>query len=618
MKLRAKWLSLAISALVITSMALLTFVTNVKAAPAHRAAAHHAQKTTAKRVAPKDVRCPKGHTKAKGSAIFSDVQFPDTLNPEQAGLVVDIENIDLAFDFPVLYTNTDKFVPDMITQIPTVKNGLLSKDGKTYTFHLKQGLVWSNGTPIVAADWKLGWNIEKDPLSGPACTGNDCEVTRVDVPNKYTAVFHLKHPDAGFITVGHYPEIWPTSYSNSVCSWNNNAHDAANCLFQNSSFNFESTDYPFSGPYLVSNVVNNDRVEYVPNPKYNILNCGAAIKSPRFAFYSDNNAMIAAAAAKQTDITQDYTLQYRTALLSHKTYKTLIRPAYTLEHLELNHDATYNGSPNPIANAKVRVALALAINKAQVLASALSISESAAKAFVGYSPLIVTKTFKQPFADKAITGQWDPLAAKGKGAYVTSGSAAAVADAKKLLSQAGFGSGFKVDFQTTTRPATRLAEQAAICQNWQAIGVTCNALQTPAGTLFATWDEGGTLDHGKFQVALFAYSGGPDPEGYYQNMGSAFIDRNKSVHSAVNANDSAVQDKIVDNAYKVGDYATSNSVRQKAYTTMQIEMVKQAHWIVLYYRPVIATTDGVVKNVTDTDSSTGPEWNAYNWKIGKG
>lgn len=612
MRTGSKWVSWVITGAVILSMALLTFATSAKAAAPARHTAHQTAHQAAK-----DIRCPHGHTKTKGAVIFSDVQFPDTINPDQAGLVVDIEQIDLAFDGPVGYNNKDQFFPDMLTQIPSFKNGGISKDGKTFTMHLKKGMVWSTGQPITSAGWKLGWLVDKDALTGPACLSNLCEVTRVDTPDKYTAVFHLKNPDAGFITVGHYPEIIPTSFSNSVCGWNNNEHDAANCLWQNASFNYESTDYPFSGPYLVSNVVNNDRVEFVPNPKYNILNCGAQIKSPRFSFYSDNNAMIAAAAAKQTDITQDYTLQYRSALLSHKTYKTLIRPAYTLEHLELNHDAQYNGSANPLANAKARLALALAINKAQVLASALSISVATAKSYVGYSPLIITKGFDQPFADKKVNGQWDPLANHGKGAYVQSGSAAAISDAKKLLSQAGYASGFKVDFQTTTRPATRLAEQAAICQDWSAIGVQCNALQTPAGKLFATWDEGGTLDHGQFQVALFAYSGGPDPEGYYTNMASNFIDRAKSVHSGVNANNSAIKDKVIDNAYKLGDSSLSKATRQKAYSTMQVEMVKQAHWIVLYYRPVVATTDGHVANVTDTDSSTGPEWNAFAWKLGK-
>jgi ABC-type transport system substrate-binding protein len=616
MKVRSPWLTWFVSLGVITATALLTFTTTVKAAPAAAPAAAHAQKQAAKHVAAKDIRCPKGHNKASGSAIFSDVQFPDTLNPEQAGLVVDIEQLDNLFDTPVAYTDKDTFVPDMLTVYPTAKNGGISKDGKTVTFRLKKGMVWSSGQPIIAADLKLGWAIEKDPLSGPACLTNGCEVTRVDLPDKYTIVFHLKHPDAAFMSTGRYPEIWPTSFSNSVCSWNNNAHDAANCLFQNSSFNFESTDYPFSGPYLTVNVVNNDRIEYTPNPKYNILNCGPHIKDLRFSFYADNNAMIAAAATSATNVTQNYTLQYRAALLSHHNYKTIIRPSYTLEHMQLNHDATYNGSPNPLSSANVRIALALGLNKAIVLASALGITPKIALTYVGYSPLINTPSFKQPFVDPAVNGQWDPLANHGKGAYVKTGTASAIADAKKLLAKAGYATGFKVDFQTTTRPATRLAEQAAICQQWTTqLNVTCNSLQTPASTLFTTWDQNGTLAHGKFQVGLFALSGGADPEGYRANMTSPFCDRCKTVHSAINVNYAAIKDKVIDTSMNNADYTTSNKVRQHWYSIWQAEFVKQAHWIVLYYRPVITTTDGHVKNVTEIDNSQGPEWDSFAWHL---
>jgi peptide/nickel transport system substrate-binding protein len=611
MKLAFTGLRWAFGVAIVISVALVSLVPHVQAAPSQERHARTAQHHTAA----KDIRCPKGHTKAQGSAVFSDVQFPDTLNPEQAGAVVDIENIDNLFDAPVAYNDKDKFFPDMLAVYPTAKNGGISKDGKTFTFHLKKGMVWSTGQPIVAADWKLGWAIEKDALSGPACLVNACEVTKVDTPNTTTVVFHLKHPDAAFLSNAHYPETWPTTFSNSVCGWKNNPHDAANCLFQNAAFNFQSTDYPFSGPYVAVNVVNNDRAEYTANPRYNILNCGAKIKDLRFSFYSDNNAMIAAAAARETDVTQDYTLQYRTALLSHKTYKTIIRPSYTIEHLEFNHDKTYNGNPNPIAKADVRIALTLAMNKAQILASALSVSEAVARQYIGSSLLVGTKTFKQPFFDSAITGQWDPLAKGGKGAYVTTGTAAAISDAKKLLTRAGYASGFTVDFQTTTRPATRLAEQAAICQNWTAINVKCNSMQTPSGKLFTTWDLGGTLAHGQFQVDLSALLGGPDPEGFRANIGSHFCDRCQTIHSAINANYSAIQDKVIDKALNNGDFTLSNRTRQQWYNVLQTEMVKQAHWAILYYRPVFATTDGHVKNVSITDNAQGPEWNSWAWSL---
>jgi peptide/nickel transport system substrate-binding protein len=46
-------------------------------------------------------------------------------------------------------------VPDIATAYPTVANGGLSKDGLTYTFHIKQGVDWGTSPPrqVVAADF---------------------------------------------------------------------------------------------------------------------------------------------------------------------------------------------------------------------------------------------------------------------------------------------------------------------------------------------------------------------------------------------------------------------------------------------------------------------------------
>ncbi|MDA1239995.1 MAG: peptide ABC transporter substrate-binding protein [Chloroflexi bacterium] len=40
--------------------------------------------------------------------------------------------------------------PDLAMEVPTVENGGISADGLTYTFRLREGLKWSDGTPLVA------------------------------------------------------------------------------------------------------------------------------------------------------------------------------------------------------------------------------------------------------------------------------------------------------------------------------------------------------------------------------------------------------------------------------------------------------------------------------------
>ena len=43
-------------------------------------------------------------------------------------------------------------MPGLATAVPTIANGGISQDLKTWTFHLKPGLKWSDGMPLDARD----------------------------------------------------------------------------------------------------------------------------------------------------------------------------------------------------------------------------------------------------------------------------------------------------------------------------------------------------------------------------------------------------------------------------------------------------------------------------------
>ena len=61
-------------------------------------------------------------------------------------------------------------VPSLATEVPTLENGLISEDGLTYTFPLREGVVFSDGTDLTAEDVEYSWNrvIEMNLPEGQA------------------------------------------------------------------------------------------------------------------------------------------------------------------------------------------------------------------------------------------------------------------------------------------------------------------------------------------------------------------------------------------------------------------------------------------------------------------
>jgi peptide/nickel transport system substrate-binding protein len=553
--------------------------------------------------------CPK-HSKAVGTIKYSDWQFPDTLNPYQTTEAVSYETINGLFDSLFIYNSKAQTVPEMATAVPTTSNGGIKDGGKTLVIHLKKGLRWSNGSEITSRDVLFGWKVSMDPATGPYCTGSCDVIARIDTPDPFTAVFHLKRAYSANVA-SWMPLVWPHVWKGS---WNNSAHAAALKLGQDPQFNFENASYPTSGPYQVTTFAKDDRISLRPMKYYSGMNCGAAVKNLIFAFYSAKQGMIAAAANGGTDLTQDYTTDDLKSLNNNSgggsNYTVSSTPGFIFEHFELNVDPTYNGKPNPLANTKVRQALALSLDKLGMIRSALGLSPAQAKQVIAWTPWVNTPNLVQPFADKAITGQWDPIAQK----YVMPGTRSAVADAKKLLAQTPYKNGFNTSISTTTGTPTRTAELEVAANNWAKLGIHVTPNYIPASAFFAGWAQNGPLNHGKFQIALFTFSGSPEPDTFKYELMSKYVDRHDTTHAAINENYAGVRNPQIDSAFATAARTFDTATRQKSYNTIQTQLNHQAYWIALYFRPQIATADGNVGNFSNNPTSLGPTWNMYAWK----
>ena len=59
---------------------------------------------------------------------------------------------ELSQAYLVKYDSHNQPYPELVTQVPTLANGGISKDGDTITWHLRKGVRWSDGAPFNADD----------------------------------------------------------------------------------------------------------------------------------------------------------------------------------------------------------------------------------------------------------------------------------------------------------------------------------------------------------------------------------------------------------------------------------------------------------------------------------
>ncbi len=105
----------------------------------------------------------------------------------------------------------------------------ISDDGLTYTFHLREDAVWSNGTPVTAADFVFAWQRAVDPdvaseysymLSDIGQIVNAADIIAgemdkselgVTAVDDYTLEVQLNVPVSYFLSLMYFPTFYPVN-----------------------------------------------------------------------------------------------------------------------------------------------------------------------------------------------------------------------------------------------------------------------------------------------------------------------------------------------------------------------------------------------------------------------
>jgi peptide/nickel transport system substrate-binding protein len=97
----------------------------------------------------------------------------------------------------VRFNHRYQIVPDIAERVDVA-------EGRTFTFHLRKGHRWSDGTPFTSADFQYWWehvanNKELSPGGPPALLLVDGELPRVEFPDAQTVRFSWSKPNNLFL-----------------------------------------------------------------------------------------------------------------------------------------------------------------------------------------------------------------------------------------------------------------------------------------------------------------------------------------------------------------------------------------------------------------------------------
>lgn len=511
----------------------------------------------------------------------------------------DLEAASLVLEPLARFDQDGQLTPYLAEDIPTVDNGGVSADLKTITWKLKDGLLWSDGTPVTADDAVFTWQYCTDPSGGCAQLANFGDVASVEAvdPKTIRVTFSVAKPFPYGPLVGAQAPILQKA-------------QFADCLGANAPTCTEANTRPIgTGPFKVDDFRANDVVTLSANPNYRDP------AKPAFATLVLKGGGDAAGAARSVLETGEFDYAWNaqvepeilTAMEAAGKGEVISAFGTLVERIQVNQtdpdqalgaERSTAAHPHPfLTDPKVVKALSLAIDR-----------EVLVETGYGAAGQMTCNLVPAPEYNASPNNEW----CKTRD----------VDQANRLLDEAGWAMGpdgvrakdgrrLSLLFQSSTN-SVRQAAQALIKQDWEQIGVETELRNVDASVFFGG-DPGSPDTFQKFYADVQMYANnfdGTDPEKYLGEWGCSEAPRPETQWQGGNIS------RWCDPAYDALHAKLSQTAGQDARARIAIELndmiVNSPAFIPLVHRGRVSTKSkmlgGVVMNPWDSEL-----WNAADW-----
>lgn len=327
-----------------------------------------------------------------------------------------------------------------------------SEDGLTWTFHLRDGLKWSDGSDLTANDFAYSWKRVCDPMVAAPyaetvlsmvagyedAIGGDLDALQVVAEDDNTLVVTLNAPCSYFGSLAAFATLSPVQQATVEANGD--------------AWATKAETYISNGPFYISEWVPGSHILMSKNPYYWDADA-IKLDGIKWNLIEDSNAAYSAYQTGEVLMIKDVPTEEIPSLTGSDDF--YVEPIIGTYYLSLNINR------EPFNDANVRKALSLAIDREYVASTLMQGTYTAASNFMG--PGWVDTDGSQ-FMDNANGGQ----------PYIdTANFEANLEEAKQLLADAGYpnGEGLPSITYSTNDSGYHKVVAEYLQQAWAEIGV---------------------------------------------------------------------------------------------------------------------------------------------------
>ncbi|MCD7967969.1 MAG: peptide ABC transporter substrate-binding protein [Clostridiaceae bacterium] len=375
---------------------------------------------------------------------------PETVDPA-LNTAIDASNVILhAFETLLTFDENNDIVPGQAESFD------VSDDGLTYTFHLRDGLKWSDGSDFTAEDFVYSWKRLADPMTAAPyaadmlsmvkgydeAAAGDIDALGVSAPDAKTLVVELSSPCVYFDKIITHASMAPVK--KDVVDANGDQWALA------------PETYISNGPLKMIEWVPGSHMTFAKNENY--WNADkVTLNSLKFVLMEDSNAAYSAYQTGEVQMIKDIPTEEIPSLQDS--------PDYHLDPRLATSYTIFNTQKAPFDDAKVGMALSLAVDREYVANTLMIGTVAPATNFVGPG-----------ISDAEAGSSFEEVTRKNNGGdfFNVNNYEADLEKAKELLAEAGYpnGEGFPIiEYMTNdagyNKPVAEYLQSA-----WKDLGIT--------------------------------------------------------------------------------------------------------------------------------------------------